>query len=124
FASLRGMFRPLIDNHAAVNLVFETPIPPVTMVSDERKLSQILLNLVSNALKYTISGEVRVRTRMEQGRIVFCVKDTGIGIPEEHQDKIFEEFYQVQNPLQQKTKGTGLGLSLSRRLADLLGGDI
>lgn len=124
FASLRGMFRPLIDNHAAVNLVFETPTPPVTMVSDERKLSQILRNLVSNALKYTISGEVRVSTRMEQGRIVFCVKDTGIGIPEEHQDKIFEEFYQVQNPLQQKTKGTGLGLSLSRRLADLLGGDI
>lgn len=124
FATLRGMLRPLIDSNSEVTLRFDAPLPPVEMVSDERKLSQILRNLISNALKYTLAGEVRVSARIDGARIIFCVRDTGIGIPAEHQDKIFEEFYQVQNPLQQKTRGTGLGLALSRRLANLLGGGI
>lgn len=124
FATLRGMLRPLVDHNPAVSLIFDTPHPPVTIVSDERKLSQILRNLVSNALKYTQSGEVLVGAHVEDARIVFSVKDTGIGIPAEHHEKIFEEFYQVRNPLQQKTRGTGLGLALTRRLVDLLGGTI
>lgn len=124
FATLRGMLRPLIEHNTVVTLSFDAPHPPVEMVCDERKLSQILRNLISNALKYTPAGEVRVSARVDGPRIIFCVQDTGIGIPEEHQDKIFEEFYQVRNPLQQKTKGTGLGLALCRRLAELLGGGI
>ncbi|MET0263949.1 MAG: ATP-binding protein [Rariglobus sp.] len=124
FATLRGMLRPLVEQNTTVALVFDEPQVPVEMICDERKLSQILRNLISNALKYTPHGEVNVSARVTGSRIVFCVRDTGIGIPEEHQDKIFEEFYQVRNPLQQKTKGTGLGLALSRRLVDLLGGTI
>jgi len=124
FATLRGMLRPLVEHNPAVTLVFNAPPALSRIVTDERKLSQILRNLISNALKYTPSGEVRVSAQIEGPRIVFRVRDTGIGIPAEHQDKIFEEFYQVRNPLQQKIKGTGLGLALSRRLADLLGGSI
>jgi len=124
FATLRGLLRPLIDHNPAVSLVFEPPEPPVEIVTDERKLAQILRNLVSNALKYTPAGQVRVHARIDGPRVIFCVHDTGIGIPAEHHDKVFEEFHQVRNPLQQKTKGTGLGLALSRRLALLLGGNI
>ena len=122
FATLRGMLRPLIDHNPAVTLVFAEPPASAQIVCDEKKLSQILRNLISNALKYTPSGEVHVSASLAGPRIVFRVRDTGIGIPEEHREKIFEEFYQVRNPLQQKNKGTGLGLALSRRLADLLGG--
>ena len=124
FATLRGMLRPFVEANPAVSLVFEAPPPPVVITTDERKLSQILRNLLSNALKYTPAGTVCACVRIEEERVVFTVADTGIGIPAEHHDKIFEEFYQVQNPLQQKNKGSGIGLALTRRLVDLLRGEI
>jgi CheY-like chemotaxis protein len=94
------------------------------MQSDESKLGQILRNLVSNALKFTPQGEVRVSTEVSDGdrSIVFKVKDTGIGISLEDQERIFHEFAQVEHPIQKHVKGTGLGLPLSRKLTDLLGG--
>ena len=125
FGALRGMLRPLLANQSLA-LVFDEPesIPPI--YSDESKLSQILRNFISNALKYTERGEVRVGVRLtaERDHVEFSVADTGIGIPEKDLPRIFDEFVQIENPLQRRVKGTGLGLPLSKRLAELLGGRI
>lgn len=124
FSVLRGMFRPLVvPGH--VELIFEgaAGIPP--LLSDEGKVSQILRNFISNALKFTPAGEVRVRAvRDAAGGVTFSVADTGIGIEPEHQERIWEEFVQVDNPVQRRVRGTGLGLPLSRKLAELLGGRV
>ena len=121
FGALRGMLRPMLLNQS-VALVFDDAdgLPP--MRTDEAKVSQILRNLVSNALKFTERGEVRVSASVQGDRVTFTVADTGIGIAREDQERIFEEFTQVEHRLQRKTRGTGLGLPLSRRLAELLGG--
>jgi signal transduction histidine kinase/DNA-binding response OmpR family regulator len=125
FGALRGMLRPLLVNQS-LSLIFEEPddIPPI--FSDESKLSQILRNFISNALKYTERGEVRVSASLSPSRdkVEFVVADTGIGIPPEDVPRIFDEFVQIENPLQRRVKGTGLGLPLSKRLAELLGGTI
>jgi signal transduction histidine kinase/CheY-like chemotaxis protein len=125
FGALRGMLRPLLINDA-LSLVFDDPqdLPPIC--SDERKVSQILRNFISNALKYTERGEVRVTARLsaDGDRVELSVADTGIGIPETDVSRIFDEFVQIENPLQRRVKGTGLGLPLSKRLAELLGGQI
>ena len=125
FGALRGMLRPLLINQS-VALHFETPedVPPI--YSDESKVSQILRNFISNALKYTERGEVRVSARLTPQRdgVEFTVADTGIGIPEQDIERVFDEFVQIENPLQRRVKGTGLGLPLSKRLAELLGGAI
>jgi signal transduction histidine kinase/CheY-like chemotaxis protein len=125
FGALRGMLRPLLINESLA-LTFEEPddLPP--MCSDERKISQILRNFISNALKYTERGEVRVAARLTEAgdRIEFSVSDTGIGIPDGDVSRIFDEFVQIENPMQRRVKGTGLGLPLSKRLAELLGGTI
>lgn len=122
FGTLRGMFRPLLVSDA-VALSFECPEHEVTITTDEGKLSQILRNLISNAIKFTERGEIRVVAAVEpDDMVVFSVTDTGIGIAPEDQARIFEEFTQVDNPLQKHVRGTGLGLPLSRKLAGLLGG--
>ena len=95
------------------------------LYSDENKISQILRNLISNALKFTEQGEVRVTAASEpDGRITFVVADTGIGIAPEDQERIFEEFSQLESALQRRATGAGLGLPLSRKLAELLGGQL
>ncbi|MCY1073422.1 ATP-binding protein [Archangium lansingense] len=122
FGALRGMLRPLRVSEG-VSLVFDVPEGLPELHTDERKLSQILRNLVSNALKFTVQGEVRVSAALgPRDTVVFAVRDTGVGIAPEDQERIFEEFVQVEGPHQQGVKGTGLGLPLSRRLAELLGG--
>jgi len=123
FSALRGMLRPLLAG-ARVELIFDVPAAPLIMYSDEAKLSQILRNFVSNALKFTETGHVRVSADVQGDSIRFDVEDTGIGIAEEYQQVIFEEFSQVESRLQQRVKGTGLGLPLCRRLASLLGGSV
>jgi len=125
FGTLRGMLRPLLARNSAINLVFEEPAGLAPMYSDESKVSQILRNFISNAIKYTERGEVRVSAQAGPGnQIVFAVTDTGIGIALDDQERIFEEFSQVDSPLQQRVKGTGLGLPLTRKLAQLLGGSV
>jgi signal transduction histidine kinase/CheY-like chemotaxis protein len=123
FSALRGMLRPLLVSRS-LSLVFEDAdgLPP--MFSDEGKISQILRNFISNALKYTESGEVRVSATVVRNAIRFSVADTGIGIAPEDQERIFEEFTQIDNPMQRTHKGTGLGLPLVRKLATLLGGTV
>ncbi|HEX9981703.1 MAG TPA: ATP-binding protein [Thermoanaerobaculia bacterium] len=125
FSALRGMLRPLLLNRA-LSLVFDEPegLPP--MITDEGKVSQILRNFISNALKFTEGGEIRVAASVAPGNhcILFTVTDTGIGIAPEDQEAIFEEFTQIDNPMQASQKGTGLGLPLTRKLAQLLGGRV
>jgi signal transduction histidine kinase len=124
FSALRGMFKPVLTN-PAVHLVFEPPQDVVKLYTDDRKLSQILRNFISNALKFTPKGEVRVAARFEgDAHVTFSVSDSGIGIAPEFHKSIFEDFSQVQSPLQKRLRGTGLGLSLSKKLAELLGGTV
>jgi signal transduction histidine kinase/CheY-like chemotaxis protein len=121
-SALRGMLRPL-NNTGQVELVFEA-VPALVLDTDQGKLSQILRNLISNALKFTEHGEVRLRIVHDDAQVTFAVSDTGVGIASQHFDHIFEEFGQVDNPLQGRVKGTGLGLPLSRKLSELLGGTL
>lgn len=124
FAALRGMFRPIVDA-TSVDLIFEEPVGIPRLYTDDKKLAQILRNFISNSLKFTQHGEVRVSTRMENdGEIRFAVSDTGIGIPSELHSKLFDDFSQVDSPLQKRFRGTGLGLSLCKRFAALLGGRV
>ncbi|QJW85400.1 histidine kinase [Ramlibacter terrae] len=124
FSALRGMFKPVLTN-PAVNLVFEEPVGIPKLYTDDRKLSQILRNFVSNALKFTPRGEVRIAAYVDaNGWVTFSVADTGIGIAPEFHQSIFEDFSQVNSPLQKRLRGTGLGLSLSKKLAHLLGGSV
>ena len=125
FGTLRGMLKPLVAP-GAVSLEVEDVdgVPP--LCTDKGKLAQILRNLLSNALKFTEAGWVRLSAELMEdgGMVAFVVADTGIGIASEHLQDIFEEFSQIHSPVHSKAKGTGLGLSLSRRLAGLLGGTI
>ncbi|HEV2146172.1 MAG TPA: ATP-binding protein [Longimicrobiaceae bacterium] len=125
YSALRAMLRPLMEG-TRVRLEFEEPsgIPPLH--TDEAKVAQVLRNFISNALKFTENGEVRVSAELDAAgeRITFRVRDTGIGIAPDDQERIFRDFAQVDSPLQRRARGTGLGLPLSRKLAELLGGSV
>jgi signal transduction histidine kinase len=124
FNALRATLRPLLSGEST-QLLFDdaSAVPP--LVTDEPKVAQILRNLVSNALKFTEAGEVRVSVRGVEGdRVAFAVADTGVGIELEDQARIFEDFAQVDGQVQRRRRGTGLGLPLSRKLAELLGGTL
>lgn len=124
FGALRGMFRPLAVD-PDVNLTFElAKIPSLT--TDEGKVAQILRNLVSNGLKFTEHGGVKVSAKYDElaDMVVFEVRDTGLGIPEADRERIFEEFVQVGPGQRPSGRGSGLGLPLSRHLAELLGGTL
>jgi len=124
FAALRGMFRPILTKES-VDLIFEEPPRIPRLYTDHKKLSQILRNFISNALKFTIKGEVRVSVANFDGTTVtFAVVDTGIGIAKEHQNTLFNDFVQLDSAVQKRLRGTGLGLSLSKKLAELLGGKV
>jgi CheY-like chemotaxis protein len=109
-----------------VSLIFDEPADIPELYTDEGKVSQILRNFISNALKFTERGEVRVSVQRggHDRTVVFSVADTGIGIAADHHERIFEEWTQVEGKLQKSAKGTGLGLPLSKKLAQLLGGNV
>ena len=124
FSALRGMFRPVLTN-PEVTLVFEDPQQSSRLYTDDKKLSQILRNFISNALKFTVKGEVRVSAQENaDGTITFAITDSGIGIDPKFHSAIFTDFTQVDSPIQKRLRGTGLGLSLSKQLAELLGGKV
>lgn len=124
FAALRGMFRPIVDAET-VDLIFEEPQDIPRLYTDDKKLAQILRNFISNALKFTQRGEVRISARREgEHEVCFAVTDSGIGIPHGLHGNLFEDFVQIDTPLQKRLRGTGLGLSLCKRFAELLGGRV
>jgi signal transduction histidine kinase len=124
FSALRGMFKPVLTN-PEVSLVFEEPVGIPKLFTDDKKLSTILRNFISNALKFTAKGEVRVSaTPSPDGQVTFSVADTGVGIAPQYHHAMFQDFSQVDSPIQKRLRGTGLGLSLSKRLAELLGGTV
>lgn len=125
FSTLRGMLRPLLAQNSSVKLLFDDPGESLKIYSDEAKISQILRNFISNALKFTERGEVRVSVaKHSNDKVAFSVADTGIGIKKDDQERIFQEWMQVEGKLQKVAKGSGLGLPLSRKLAQLLGGNV
>jgi signal transduction histidine kinase len=124
FSALRGMFRPIVVN-SNVSLIFEESSGLPRIYTDDKKLSQILRNFISNALKFTTEGKVIVSATLVEASIIeFAVTDTGIGISAEHLPMLFNDFMQLDTRLQRRLRGTGLGLSLARKFAQLLGGDV
>ncbi len=108
----------------SINLETGLPDEESNVLTDSTKLIQILSNLISNATKFTSEGCIDFGYNLNDGFLEFFVKDTGIGIPPEHHEKIFERFFQVDNPLSRKFGGTGLGLSICKAYVELLGGRI
>jgi signal transduction histidine kinase len=124
FAALLGLFRAIHDGQQ-VELTFDASHADLELQTDEGKVAQILRNLVSNALKFTERGSVTVAAAPSgESRVSFTVRDTGIGIARGDLPRVFEEFAQVQGPVQDRVRGTGLGLPLSRALAGVLGGTL
>jgi CheY-like chemotaxis protein len=122
---LSNTFTPLASQKKLDLHLAASPHAPPTIVTDSRRLEQILRNLVSNAIKFTQAGSVELRIApASHGHVAFAVEDTGIGISEEEQAAIFEAFHQADGTTSRKYGGTGLGLSISRELAGLLGGTI
>jgi signal transduction histidine kinase len=124
FSALRGMFRPIVAS-GSVSLIFEEPESIPRIYTDDKKLSQILRNFISNALKFTSEGEVRVTAALAPGDMIeFAVSDTGIGIAAEHLPALFSDFVQLDTRIHKRLRGTGLGLSLAKKFAELLGGRV
>ncbi len=122
-AGVAGMLRPESEARGLELVVLGTdqPLPAIT---DGGKLRQIIVNLVGNAIKYTEQGRVDVTLEADEAEIRTHVGDTGVGIPCERLDEIFEPFVQLERPPQGRGGGAGLGLAICRRLARLLGGDV
>ena len=124
FSALRGTFRPITELTDA-DLIFEDPEGMPKLYTDDRKVAQILRNYISNALKFTPRGTVKVSAHLQDnGTVCFAVRDTGIGIPQDLQQDLFKDFSQLESPLQKRLRGTGLGLALCKRYAELLGGHV
>ena len=125
FGALRGMLAPLWRQDSGVRLVFEEPPAELFLETDRAKVSQVMRNLISNALKFTQQGEVRISAaRGADGLTRLVVRDTGLGIAPDDHERVFEEFEQIAGPEQARVRGTGLGLPISRRIATLLSGTL
>jgi signal transduction histidine kinase len=107
-----------------LTIVADLGAAPARIVEDERKLRQIVFNLMSNAVKFTEQGHVTLAARAEGDELVIAIEDTGIGIPADQMEAIFEPFHQVNGATTRQHSGTGLGLAISRKLATELGGRI
>lgn len=126
--NIKGLLLPAINDK---NLFFKDNVDitvPEIIISDEMRLHQILLNIIGNAVKFTMKGgvEIQVDLSSDQGNryIVFSIQDTGIGISEKNIDTIFENFSQADDSISRNFGGTGLGLSITRQLINLMGGNL
>ncbi len=122
--SVAKLVRPLADKKSL--LIRVEPVPPDAdrLFHDRRRVEQVLINLVNNAVKFTEKGEIHVRCERHSDEVVVSVRDTGIGIKPEDMGTLFETFRQIETGLTRRYEGTGLGLSISRRLVELMGGRI
>ena len=98
--------------------------PGLQITADARMVRQIFINLFSNAVKYTDHGSITVRVLENDSSVLLAIEDTGIGIPEKDQPKLFQDFYRVESADINAVEGVGIGLALSRRLAALNNGEI
>ena len=124
---MKGLFKEVAKEKKLEFKINVSPDLPYSIQTDKSRVEQILKNLLSNALKFTTTGSVSLEVKkcvVNNELICFVVKDTGIGIPEDKQQFIFEAFQQADGSTRRKYGGTGLGLSISRELTKLLGGDI
>jgi two-component system sensor histidine kinase/response regulator len=132
---LNGLLEDLAERYAPIaqgkglELLCNTPIPPLSVEGDSARLAQVLTNLLSNAIKFTAEGEVmlsveRVEETEHHVSLHFAVRDTGIGITPEQKNKLFNAFTQADTSMTRKYGGTGLGLAISQRLIKLMGGEI
>lgn len=114
------------DLKKGIDLIMSLPeqYKDITILSDGNKIRQILTNLVSNAIKFTEKGVVELGFDLHEGNVEYYVKDTGTGIPEKEQRKVFDTFYRGEHAISSAIGGTGLGLSISKELVELLGGTI
>ncbi len=118
-------FQPLaIQNHNKIILDIPPDTEKLYFVGDQSKVRQVLTNLINNALKFTLNGSVTVGYVREEETLKFFIRDTGIGIPEEYLDKIFDRFLQAEYQDQAKQRGTGLGLAICKKLVELMQGEI
>ncbi len=123
FSALRGMFRPIAQG-GHVEFRVEEPREDLRLTTDEGKLSQILRNFISNALKFTEAGEVVLSAWRDGGSVLFRVADTGMGIAAENRDRVLQEWVQVEGAGPAKHRGSGLGLPLAKKFTELLGGEM
>jgi hypothetical protein len=128
---VRGVFDVVAARAGAKGIALMVDCPDIGMTSDPTRIRQVLLNLVGNAVKFTERGSISVRARMLPGSgaggstmVRFEVSDTGIGIAEEAQSRLFRDFQQVDASITRRYGGTGLGLAISRRLVEAMGGSI
>jgi signal transduction histidine kinase len=122
---VRSTLAVLAENRG-IDLITEVdPDLPETLYGDSQRLKQILVNLANNAIKFTNEGYVAVRVfRPGNGQWAMVVSDTGVGIPEEAREYIFDPFRQVDSSMTREHKGTGMGLAIVKQLAQLMGGSV
>ena len=120
-ALLDGLCDEFDSPASARGLALRRMLQPVTLEADATAVARIVRNLLDNAIKYTDSGEVRVGCHAEGGDAIITIADTGRGIPLAEQERVFEEFYQIDNPGRDRSKGVGLGLAIVQRLGELIG---
>ena len=120
-ADIAETTRVLVGNKP-VNVKVMSPVMPVMVTTDPIKLRQIVMNLASNAAKFTERGEITITLAIIGSGIEISVKDTGPGISEEHREKLFVAFSQIEDAKTKTHEGTGLGLTISKNLAELIGG--
>ena len=121
---ISGMADELMKSKPQVRYTIDLEKGLPLIVSDRDMLKQILINLISNAIKFTDQGRIKLWVRRDGQTILLSVEDTGIGIPEKHLDHVFDKFYQVPETMRGSLKGTGLGLSICKKYSSLLGGTL
>ncbi len=122
-ADLASLFRSTIEK-AGLRFIVSTPPLPEPVYVDRRMWEKIVINLLGNALKFTFAGEIEISVRGGEKYVELTVRDTGVGIAEDQQARIFERFHRVQNARSRTHEGTGIGLALVQELARLQGGDV
>ncbi len=124
--NLQRTYNPILKEKKkeAVKLKLHYPKESYWITSDQIRINQVLVNLLNNAIKFTTEGSIEIGVEMEENRLKFYVKDTGIGIKEAHLSHLFDRFYKIEDDKRKLYRGTGIGLYLSKKIIEMLGGQI